>query len=109
MGSGQNEADESSQNATAEAEDSASGTEKVCQCRTCTDIRRWKSALDIRTPEAQQAFEEMLCELEATGTDLSWYRAVHEGTWPDSVEILERALKVAREVAEPVYAETESE
>ncbi len=84
--------------ATVEETSIETGERKACTCRTCTDIARWKAALDIRTPEGKEAFEEMLVEMEAIGTDLGWYQAVHEGKWPDSVQILERSLEHARKV-----------
>lgn len=71
-----------------------------CTCRTCTNIAKWRAALDIRTPEGEEAFQEILIEMEAIATDLGWYQAIHEGTWPQAVEILERALEKAKKVQE---------
>jgi len=68
-----------------------------CTCETCTAIDRWAKALKPETPEAKEAFEEMLMRLEAAETDAVVAQEVFAGRWPGSVEILERSLSIARE------------
>jgi len=53
----------------------------TCNCRVCTDHRRWMAALNPQTEEAKKAFDEMCTKLEAYSTDAVYYRMKLEGTW----------------------------
>lgn len=68
----------------------------ACQCQVCLSIRSWKARLGVSTPEQREAFNEMLDAWETADTDATYYRCILNGTWPNSVAILEKALEKAR-------------
>lgn len=72
--------------------------EHFCNCDNCQTIREWEEALNIKTEEAKEAFEEMLIRLEDAETDSQVARLIFTGEWPGSVEILEAALEIAKKL-----------
>jgi hypothetical protein len=67
-----------------------------CDCSVHRTIRAWRTAINPQTPEAEDAFNEMLCAWEDAETDLSYYRVILDGSWPTSVEQLTVALEKAK-------------
>ena len=74
--------------------------ESACPCDSCSQLREWRQALNPQTPEAIEAFNEMIQDLENAQTDAAWAEQILCGKWPNSVEILESALAIARRLAE---------
>jgi hypothetical protein len=54
----------------------------MCDCRVCSDYRRWEAALNPQTDEAKAALEEIMGELEANSTDAVYWRMKYQDTWP---------------------------
>jgi hypothetical protein len=67
----------------------------TCQCKVCTDHKRWEAAL-VHDEASRGAFEEVMDLLANRSMDLNHYEAIHEGTWPQAVEILTCALEHAK-------------
>jgi hypothetical protein len=42
-------------------------------------------------------FEEMFSRIEEAETDVEYYKGILKGTWPNSIEILEKALQKAKD------------
>lgn len=69
----------------------------ACDCKVCLRSRRIQRAMKRRDPDVLIAIiNELYEELEGESTDASHQRAILDGSWPGSVEILERALEHAR-------------
>ena len=73
-------------------------TNSNCNCTLHQQIKRWKDALNPQTPEAEAAFNEMLDAWENAETDVHYYRAILDGSWPTAVEQLTAALEGAKKV-----------
>ena len=73
-------------------------TNSDCNCTLHQQIKRWKDALNPQTPEAEAAFNEMLDAWENAETDVHYYRAILDGSWPTAVEQLTAALEGAKKV-----------
>lgn len=70
----------------------------TCTCQVCKDICRWREVFkngDIYS--RMDAFEEMFGRIEEAETGRDVYKSIMNGTWPESVEILERSLIKAKE------------
>lgn len=67
-----------------------------CNCRICQRHREWRNALCPRDAVASYAYDQMCQVIEAAETDLSWYRAIFDGSWPQAEMILERQLAHVR-------------
>ena len=65
----------------------------TCTCDWCKTTNRAKEVAAKLNAEDAQWLWSLLERLEADGTDLAWHKAVMEGSWPKSKEILKRALK----------------
>lgn len=66
----------------------------MCNCQVCQDLRRWKSKI-VNGSEAErlEVFNEMFDRIELAETDLSYHRAIMDGTWPLGKQHLEIALQ----------------
>lgn len=53
----------------------------MCNCKVCSDHRRWMAAINPQTEEAKAAVDELLSRLEAAETDTEVWRAKYECTW----------------------------
>lgn len=71
-----------------------------CNCSVHRTIRAWQKAINPQTPEAEDAFYEMLEAWEDAETDASYYRAILDGSWPSAVEQLTEALEKAKALRE---------
>lgn len=68
-----------------------------CECKVCQNGRMFRHKVE-QLPEEQRGFFESLYEdLMEKEMDLDYKRAILDGSWPQSVEILEKALARARE------------
>jgi hypothetical protein len=68
-----------------------------CQCKVCQNGRMFRHKVE-QLPEEQRGFFESLYEdLIEKEMDLDYKRAILDGSWPQSVEILEKALARAKE------------
>jgi hypothetical protein len=74
----------------------ASEHKRKCTCSICTTFTRWENVLQIDTPEKREVFCEILDRIESVETDLCYYKSILDGSWPHSVERLEKALEQAR-------------
>jgi hypothetical protein len=52
-----------------------------CNCRVCSNHRRWVAALNPQTDDAKAAFCEMWSDLEAAETEAVYWRMKFDGTW----------------------------
>ena len=66
----------------------------MCNCQTCKDLRRWKSVI-IQGSESErlEVYDEMFERIELAETDLSYFKAIMDGTWPSGKQLLELALE----------------
>ena len=57
-------------------------------------MRRWKSKI-INGSEAErlEVYNEMFERIELAETDLSYFKAIMDGTWPSGKQLLELALE----------------
>lgn len=53
-----------------------------CECKVCTDHKRWLAALDPQSAEAKAAFDEILTNLEGAQTDATYWHLKYKGEWP---------------------------
>jgi hypothetical protein len=74
-----------------------------CNCRVCRDHRRWSDVLIDPNDDGETAkmFDEVMTRLESAESDLSWYRALFDGSWPQAEEILRNQLEHVRAKANP--------
>ena len=72
---------------------------RICKCRLCIRHRRMDSLRKRGTrKQLVAALDELmnhLCDVEA---DLNYHQVIMDGSWPSSVEQLQKALKRARKV-----------
>lgn len=68
----------------------------MCNCRICTQHRRWHAALNPQTEEAKAAYDEMWTNIEGAETDAGHWRAIFDGSWPSAEEQLTNALERIR-------------
>lgn len=68
----------------------------TCECNVCQTLRRWRTVLQIDTPEKEAVFNEIVETWENESMDADYYRAIMDGSWPSAVELLENALDKAR-------------
>jgi hypothetical protein len=64
-----------------------------CQCKLCLRDREWKIRLQCVPKESQEYFENIYEHLLNVETDLNYYESIEEGSWPSSIETLERWLE----------------
>jgi hypothetical protein len=70
---------------------------KICQCTVCVNGRMFRHKLE-QLPEDQRGYFESLYEdLMEKQMDNDYKSCILDGSWPGSVEILERALANAKE------------
>jgi len=72
--------------------------DKVCGCQFCIDYKRFQEVLPTIPAEHREWFESIFDALWNTQEELSYRNSVLNGSWPDSVVILERALVNARKL-----------
>ena len=70
--------------------------DRNCRCDICATLFRWKSILQIDSPEKEQVFNEIVEIWETEATDAQYRKEILDGTWPNAEEILERALSKIR-------------
>lgn len=71
-----------------------------CQCHHCklsAEIRAVKKSRDFR--KAVRTIDHLANELVQAEEDNNYYRAILDGSWLSSVEILARALANAKHIA----------
>lgn len=69
---------------------------KQCECKVCQNGRMFRHKVE-QLPEEQRGFFEVVYdELLETQMDNDYKRAILDGSWPGSVEILEKALVKAK-------------
>lgn len=69
----------------------------MCECQVCKDIKRWGDVFkngDVY--QRLKVFEEMFSRIEEAETDVQYYKALLNGTWPNAEEILESKLQLIR-------------
>lgn len=66
-----------------------------CNCRVCTDHRRWVVAINPKSKKAKEAFDEILSRLEGAETDAAYWKLKYEGKWPGDIPEPEYNLKAA--------------
>jgi hypothetical protein len=54
----------------------------TCNCKVCSDHRRWLAALNPQTDRARAAFDEILSRIEGAETDAAVSQAKLDGSWP---------------------------
>jgi hypothetical protein len=52
-----------------------------CNCRVCSNHRRWMAAIDPQTQNAKAALDEIFGNLEGAETDAVYWRMKFQGTW----------------------------
>jgi hypothetical protein len=63
-----------------------------CKCVACVNAKRLSEIRDKLSPEDADWLKEFARDYLTVVTDASYYSLVMKGEWPDSVEILTRAL-----------------
>lgn len=72
----------------------------MCNCSTCTESRDIEDMIACKDVERLiTKVKDLECRLSHEEMDLAVNLAVLDGDWPNSVEILERCLKRAKEKA----------
>src|SRR5665213_1877607 len=71
-------------------------SDKPCSCQFCIDYKRFKQVLPLIPVEHREWFESIFDNLWHAQEELSYKKAVLDGSWPDSVEILSHHLANAR-------------
>lgn len=57
-------------------------------------MRRWKSGIiEGSESERLEVYNEMFERIELAETDLSYFKAIMDGTWPSGKQLLELALE----------------
>lgn len=69
----------------------------TCQCEICCAIKEHHIRLQCVPNESRDYFEEIFEALLDTQFDNDYYKAIMNGEWPESVQILEQALQEAKE------------
>jgi|SRR6185437_12581966 len=75
-------------------------TDKVCDCQFCIDYKRFQVVLPLVPEEHREWFESIFDALWNISEDLSYKKAILDGSWPGAVEILEHRLANARKINE---------
>ena len=66
-------------------------------CRWCREFNEFKLTVKSKDPKVLQKYIRKLFDCwQMTDADLNYYQVVFDGSWPQSVEILERALEKAK-------------
>lgn len=79
----------------------------VCQCKFCDFHVRYKEVILLPLPyEAKIFITELFEEWSHSSEDENYHAAILDGSWPQSVEILERALQNAETVRKEKNAKT---
>lgn len=68
-----------------------------CECELCTKGRRLRQIASGLSDADSQWLRDFGIEFLHVSTDEQYYRNIVEGSWPDSVAILERALARAKD------------
>ena len=63
-----------------------------CKCRTCDRIREFHVRLQSVPAESKEYFSDVFNLLLETQEDVSYYRAILDGSWPNAKEVLDTAL-----------------
>ena len=76
--------------------------QKECQCPLCRRYHRFERILKkYKFTKGDKLFLEGLhCALDHEENDAQYYKLILDGKWPQSVDILERALKRAIKIKE---------
>ncbi len=74
----------------------------TCTCQFCIDYKRFKEVLPTIPAEHREWFESVFDGRWNAEEELSYKKAILDGTWPDSVEILSHHLANAIKRNEPV-------
>lgn len=69
----------------------------MCNCGLCISNREIMARINGMTPEYRAFTEGLLERALHVEFDRDYYQAILQGDWPSSVEILEEALKRAKE------------
>lgn len=65
----------------------------ACSCEICKDISSWTDAIKSDDVKARlEIFSELFERLETAETDVTYFRSIMDGSWPQSEHILQRAL-----------------
>lgn len=64
-----------------------------CTCQTCATMQSHKEHIAALPEQHQAYFYELVEHLYNVQADLDWYKAVLNGSWPSSKEILTAALQ----------------
>ncbi len=70
-----------------------------CSCRQCIRTNEFCAITEKLSPEDREWMEDFYNAVLQTELDLNWHEAVSDGSWPNSVMILEGWLHKARESA----------
>jgi len=65
---------------------------KQCTCPSCKFIRKVQTVQKKLSPRDAEVIEDLLLRWEAESTDASHSKAVLEGKWPNSLDILKHAV-----------------
>lgn len=80
----------------------------MCQCAVCQDIAQFRNHLDA-VPEASRAvLDDLYSFLLDVEQDRDYYRAIADGSWPSSAEILARYREPDAPVSQPVVVQVGS-
>jgi hypothetical protein len=83
-------------------------SDKPCQCKFCIDYKRFKQVLPLIPLEHREWFESIFDNLWNAQEELSYKKAILDGSWPDAVVILEHHLANAKAKADAnIYATPE--
>jgi len=69
---------------------------KQCECKVCQNGRMFRHKVEQLPEEQRGFFESVYDDLMEKEMDLDYKRAILDGSWPQSVEILEKALVNAK-------------
>lgn len=65
----------------------------MCDCDQCQFNKKYQDELDKLPPDAQAFFSDVYDQLAQAETDVSYYRCIVNGVWPNSDEIIAQARK----------------
>lgn len=69
----------------------------TCKCDVCKDVSEFRKQLGEMPEDGREYWEGLYDRWMNVEQDLDWYKAVADGSWPDSVSILEGWLARAKE------------
>lgn len=70
-------------------------SEKHCCCRSCARFRKIEALMNKykMTLKERELMDDFMMGEIALSEDLSWYKSIFDGSWPQGKQILEDVLK----------------